>query len=617
MRNCNKTPGYCVEALESRRLLSAATESVTVGDTVFTAVRNDGPEAGSDLYRSDANGANKLLLGHWDSGDYGPQSLTAVGDKIVFAANWQATFYSGQELWASDGTVDGTKEIADLYEGASGSYPHDFHTVNGNVVFVASKNTPSNLQLYSTDGTQVATVSPFLEIPSQYSGTVKNVDYTATDVSWDYFDEASGYSDRLISDAKIDANGHTAYRMLYSEPDNGVLRTQPFDDDRGISIDVRQDDAGNTWLTRDGFTTRFRTSDIKSVSLTDGLGDDTVVVESSVHLPVTFASISGNDSFTGGGGINTLDADGRGKLLSDHTYNDDTTVTLADDGGSVQFADGGTLTLHGAFPQIVTGRGNDKIVGTSRAETILAGDGNDTIVGNGGGDSIDGGAGADNITASKTHDTIVADAADTIVDTDTTSGGDGGDDSGGGSTGGDNSGGGTTVGNSDGGPAWTYANGVVRIYGTSHDDDLRLVPSATSLKLILNGVTNKVLASKVSTVIIEAGDGDDFVWLRSMAVKSKIYGGAGNDAITTSDGKDRIYGGDGNDSIESGANHDTLYGEAGDDRVMGGDSSDYVSGGAGSNVIRGEGGVDHVVYTKLDDVHGNTGDKMDVDDIVG
>ena len=58
----------------------------------------------------------------------------------------------------------------------------------------------------------------------------------------------------------------------------------------------------------------------------------------------------------------------------------------------------------------------------------------------------------------------------------------------------------------------------------------------------------------ISTSVIYAGEGTDYVW-----------GDFGNDVLFGEGGMDRLYGGEGNDILIGGGGADTLYGGTGSD----------------------------------------------------
>jgi predicted extracellular nuclease/Ca2+-binding RTX toxin-like protein len=96
-----------------------------------------------------------------------------------------------------------------------------------------------------------------------------------------------------------------------------------------------------------------------------------------------------------------------------------------------------------------------------------------------------------------------------------------------------------------------------------------------------------VLSTADADLVIEAGDGNDQIYVSGyLGGDDIINGGAGDDRIYTGLGEDRIDGGIGNDS---------LHGEAGDDLIMGGDGEDTLDGGADDDVLFGDAGNDTII----------------------
>jgi Ca2+-binding RTX toxin-like protein len=67
--------------------------------------------------------------------------------------------------------------------------------------------------------------------------------------------------------------------------------------------------------------------------------------------------------------------------------------------------------------------------------------------------------------------------------------------------------------------------------------------------------------------------------------RDTVFGGAGNDFITTGDDADSIDGGDDNDTIFAGIDDDTVRGGAGDDSIEGGHGADTIPFGDGDDYI--------------------------------
>ncbi|MEC7257372.1 MAG: calcium-binding protein, partial [Pseudomonadota bacterium] len=69
--------------------------------------------------------------------------------------------------------------------------------------------------------------------------------------------------------------------------------------------------------------------------------------------------------------------------------------------------------------------------------------------------------------------------------------------------------------------------------------------------------------------------------------RDTVYGGDGDDVITTGDDNDIIFGGAGDDVIDGGLDDDTIDGGEGKDFIVGGEGSDVIDGGAGDDTIYG------------------------------
>jgi ELWxxDGT repeat protein len=125
------------------------------GKLYFTA--NDGKN-GNELFVSDGTAEGTQLLVDLRPGEdnygnkYGsyPSSLVEFQDKLYFTAN---DGKNGGELYVSDGTVEGTQLVADIYPGTNnygspaGSYPSSL-TVVGDELFFAANNGETGTELF-------------------------------------------------------------------------------------------------------------------------------------------------------------------------------------------------------------------------------------------------------------------------------------------------------------------------------------------------------------------------------------------------------------------------------------------------------------------------------------
>lgn len=183
-------------------------------------------------------------------------------------------------------------------------------------------------------------------------------------------------------------------------------------------------------------------------------------------------------------------------------------------------------------------------------------------------------------------------------------------------------------------PSFAQLNGgALTIDGTDGNDVFNLSVSGGTLSVILNDETATFSASSVTSILLNAGSGNDQVTLGAGIISSRVNGGDGNDVIQGGNGADilmgdagddtiyggagsdriyggvgndsldgqtyadRIYGGDGNDAVIGGAHNDVLYGEIGNDTLSGGNQNDYLDGGAGADYMCGGKDIDTANYS--------------------
>ena len=111
-------------------------------------------DSGVELWASDGTSEGTRLVkdivpGHTSSG---PMHLTNVDGTLFFVA----TTDSGAELWSSDGSNAGTQLVKDIVPGAAGSQPAALTNVNGSLFFTAEDD-QSGRELWKSDGTALGT----------------------------------------------------------------------------------------------------------------------------------------------------------------------------------------------------------------------------------------------------------------------------------------------------------------------------------------------------------------------------------------------------------------------------------------------------------------------------
>ncbi|GIT89378.1 calcium-binding protein [Roseobacter sp. OBYS 0001] len=363
----------------------------------------------------------------------------------------------------------------------------------------------------------------------------------------------------------------------------------------GAGNDSVDGGAGNdTIITGSGNDTVLASSGSDTIFLGDGndtatsSGTDTIFGEAGDDL--IFAGLGLPETLDGGTGVDTLNTT---------LFNGSYVVNLAT--GLTNFA-GEVFTN---FENIISGSGNDELLGTSGANEMDGGAGNDRILGLGGNDELIGGLGSDILNGGDGNDEIDGGDGNDIM-----YGGTGNDDMDGGAgddlligndgndvmqggLGNDMFRGGTGVDNIDGGA------GDDEAFGGDGNDTLRgdvgndLLDGSAGNDFIDGEEGNDILVGQIGNDTLLGGAGLDE--LRGGGGDDFLNGEAGNDTMFGGANEDTLFGGSGDDILQGNQQNDDLFGQSGNDRLFGGDGFDFLDGGSGNDRLEGGNGLDVLV----------------------
>jgi ELWxxDGT repeat protein len=87
-----------------------------------------------ELWRTDGTTAGTIRLGDWQYGWAWDGSLAIVDERLYYTFD---DGIHGEEIWTSDGSPGGTRLLADVVPGATGSQPSSFTAANHALYFLA------------------------------------------------------------------------------------------------------------------------------------------------------------------------------------------------------------------------------------------------------------------------------------------------------------------------------------------------------------------------------------------------------------------------------------------------------------------------------------------------
>ena len=326
------------------------------GKLYFTA---DDGKSGRELFVSDGTAGGTSLLVDINPGldNYGspnsssPYNFIKFNNKLYFSAN---NSESGNELWVTDGTVEGTQLLIDIRSGFSsygfayGSYPSNFVEFNNKLYFSANDGENGN-ELWVTDGTVEGT--QILADLSSGEGDYSN--------NGSYPSDLVEFNNKLYFSARNDENGRELFStdgtaegtQLVADINPGVTDSgyYAYPNDSGVSnlTVVGEElffiaDNGDTGvelfkLTVEDLTDSSDTSDKLSKEenaepVADLSGQDTFVDSNEDNISTINSGDRGSDNLTNGNGNKILQGENADDIfISGESHSTDTVVDFDSD----------------------------------------------------------------------------------------------------------------------------------------------------------------------------------------------------------------------------------------------------------------------------------------------
>jgi Ca2+-binding RTX toxin-like protein len=132
-----------------------------------------------------------------------------------------------------------------------------------------------------------------------------------------------------------------------------------------------------------------------------------------------------------------------------------------------------------------------------------------------------------------------------------------------------------------------------------NDDILIMNGGGCSIATVDDDRTALCLASTVSSILVDASDGDDTVTLveDDVFISSTLNGGDGNDELVGGSGSDTMSGGAGADRLCGGPGNDSLNGGSGNDNLQDGTGACASFEPDGADTFDSGGGFDRIDYS--------------------
>jgi len=140
-------------------------------------------------------------------------------------------------------------------------------------------------------------------------------------------------------------------------------------------------------------------------------------------------------------------------------------------------------------------------------------------------------------------------------------------------------------------------SGTNNLYGDDGRDTITgaLGVGLTGIEWLYGGLGNDTLTSGDKFSIVFGGEGGDTI--NGGAGENYLLGELGNDVLTAGSGTLHMSGGDGDDLLNGSINNERLLGDAGNDIINGGAGIDIINTGAGNDTVHGDDGDDQITST--------------------
>src|SRR4051794_23958783 len=164
--------------------------------------------------------------------------------------------------------------------------------------------------------------------------------------------------------------------------------------------------------------------------------------------------------------------------------------------------------------------------------------------------------------------------------------------------------------------SFTPGSGVLTVFGDNLNNSTTLSRNAAGQILVNGGAVPVVggtptVANTALMQVFGLG-GNDIITINEAngaLPRANLFGGAGNDVLTSGSSTDQLFGQAGND---------TLLGKGGNDLLFGGADNDTLTGGDGNDQAFGESGNDRMIWNPDEDTDPNeSGDGTDTVEVNG